>query len=90
MEVGEKRVVTLAPEEAYGEHNPEMVAEVERSLMPDELIPEIGMPMQAQGPNGEMLHFVITDFTDETVTVDGNPPLAGKALTFAIEMVEIA
>ncbi len=90
MIVGDKKTVTLPPDEAYGEHNPEMVAEVERSMMPDDLEPEIGMPMHAQGPNGEMLNFVIIDFNDETVTVDGNAPLAGKALTFEIEMVEIA
>lgn len=90
MAIGDKKTVNLPPEEAYGEHNPEMVAEVERSMMPDDLEPEIGMPMHATGPNGEMLNFVIIEFTDETVTVDGNPPLAGKALTFEIEMVEIA
>ncbi len=90
MAVGEKKTVTLPPEEAYGEHNPEMVTEVDRSMMPDDLEPEIGLQMHATGPNGEMVNFVIVDFTDETVTVDGNPPLAGKALTFDIEMMEIS
>ncbi|HIJ22187.1 MAG: peptidylprolyl isomerase [Gammaproteobacteria bacterium] len=90
MGVGDKKTVTLAPEEAYGEHNPEMVAQVERSMMPEDMEPELGLQMHAQGPNGEMINFVIVDFDDENVTVDGNAPLAGKALTFAIEMVEIA
>jgi len=90
MAVGEKVSVTLAPEDAYGEHNPEMVATVERSMMPDDLEPAVGMPINASGPNGEVLNFVITAFDDETVTVDGNAPLAGKALTFAIEMVEVS
>ncbi len=90
MAVGDKVTVTLAPEDAYGEHNPEMIATVDRSMMPDDLNPEVGMPMNASGPNGETLNFVITAFDDETVTVDGNAPLAGKALTFAVEMVEIS
>ncbi|MBT7306924.1 MAG: peptidylprolyl isomerase [Gammaproteobacteria bacterium] len=90
MAVGEKKSVTLSPEEAYGEHNPEMVAEVDRAMMPDDLVPEIGLPMHASGPNGEMLNFVIIEFDDEKITVDGNAPLAGKRLTFDIEMVEIS
>lgn len=90
MAVGEKITVTLAPEDAYGEHNPELIATVDRSMMPDDLEPEVGMPMNAQGPGGEIINFVITAFDDNTVTVDGNAPLAGKALTFAIEMVEIS
>ena len=90
MAIGEKVTVTLAPKDAYGEHNPDIVATAPRSMMPEDLEPEVGMPMSTHGENGEVIEFIITAFDDETVTVDGNPPLVGKTLTFDIEMVEIS
>ncbi len=89
MAVGEKITVTFAPEDAYGEYNPEIVATAPRSMMPEGLEPKVGMPMSTHGENGELIEFVITAFDDETVTIDGNPPMVGKTLTFDIEMVEI-
>ncbi|MBK5930801.1 FKBP-type peptidyl-prolyl cis-trans isomerase [Halochromatium salexigens] len=90
MALGENKTVTLASEEAYGERNEAMVQEVPRSAIPPEIELTEGMLLQAQGPDGETLRFTVADFNEEAVTVDGNHPLAGRDLTFQLELVQIA
>lgn len=90
MTLGENKTVTLASEEAYGERNEAMVQEVPRSAIPPEIKLTEGMLLQAQGPDGETLRFTVADFNEEAVTVDGNHPLAGRDLTFQLELVQIA
>ncbi len=89
MTVGEKKTVRLEAEKAYGERHPEMVQEVPKSALPAEMRIEMGMPLQAQGPDGQVMNLVVTGITEETIQVDANHPLAGQALTFAIELVSI-
>jgi FKBP-type peptidyl-prolyl cis-trans isomerase 2 len=86
---GESCTVTLAPAEAYGEANPEMVQDVPRDLMPDGVELKQGMVLQGQREDGRVDNFTVVSFTEETVKLDANHPLAGKALTFEIELVEI-
>jgi len=90
MTVGDRQTVTIPAAEAYGSHNPEMVQEVPRSMLPDDMEVEEGMKLQAQGPGGQPFVVTVTAVAAETVTVDGNHPLAGQDLTFDIELVEIA
>ncbi len=88
MEPGEVRQVTIGPEEAYGEHNPEMVVRVERSQLPPDLDPQVGEQLEMR--QGEQTFVVtVTGADDESITLDGNHPLAGKTLSFEIELVEI-
>ena len=47
------------------------------------------MGLQAQGPDGQVANLVVTSVQDDSITVDGNHPLAGKALNFDIELVSI-
>ena len=86
---GESVTVTLAPEEAYGESNAEMVQEVPRRMMPEGVELEPGMVLQGKSDEGRVDNFTIVSLTEETVTLDANHPLAGKSLTFEIELVEI-
>jgi len=86
---GESCTVTLEPGEAYGESNPEMIQDVPRHLMPEGLELQAGMVLQGQADDGRVDNFVVLSFTEETVKLDGNHPLAGKQLTFAIELLEI-
>jgi peptidylprolyl isomerase len=90
MTVGESKSVTIEPAEAYGERHDQLVQEVPKSALPQEIEPAVGMQLQSQSPEGQVMNLVITEVAEETITVDGNHPLAGKALTFAIELVEIA
>jgi len=89
MTVDEKKTVNIPAGEAYGERHEQLVQEVPKSALPDDMKPEIGMQLQSQSPEGQVMNLVITDVAEENITVDGNHPLAGKALTFAIELVEI-
>ncbi|HIM89384.1 MAG TPA: peptidylprolyl isomerase [Dehalococcoidia bacterium] len=90
MEPGETKIVRIASNQAYGRHNPEKVIQVSRSKMPDGLEQEIGMRVQGSMPDGQTVEFTIVSLTESEVTLDGNHSLAGKDLTFDIELLEIA
>ena len=90
MKKGENKTISISPEEAYGEHNAEQVSVVERSQLPEDMEPEVGMALQATGQDGSVIPVAITEVNEETVTVDANHPLAGKQLIFDLELVEIA
>ena len=90
MEPGEKKTVTIAPENAYGEHMEELILTLPRQDVPSHMKPEPGMMVQLAMAHGEEFEALITDVTDETVTLDANHPLAGETLTFALELVSIA
>ena len=89
MTVGEQKSVTIPPEQAYGDRHEQLVQEVPKSALPDEIAPQVGMQLQSQSPEGHVMNLVVTEVRDESITVDANHPLAGQALTFAIELVEI-
>jgi len=88
MEVGESKTVTVESEEAYGPRRDEMVLEVERERLPEEIEPEVGQQLQVGSSEDQTMIVQITDVTDTAVTLDANHPLAGKDLTFDIEVVE--
>jgi peptidylprolyl isomerase len=89
MAVGENKSVTIQPEEAYGERHDQLLQQVPRSSLPEDMEPAVGMQLQSQGPDGQVMNLVVTEVEDDSITVDANHPLAGQALTFAIELVEI-
>jgi FKBP-type peptidyl-prolyl cis-trans isomerase 2 len=90
MVEGESRTVHIPPDQAYGEHQPELVQQVDRAQIPAEIELAVGVQLQAQGPEGQVFRLVVTELAESSVTLDGNHPLAGKALTFELELVEIA
>jgi FKBP-type peptidyl-prolyl cis-trans isomerase 2 len=89
MEIGDKKSVEIAPDEAYGSRSEELVVAVKRSEFPDHIEPSIGQRLQMQQPEGDAVNLVITDMNDDTVTLDANHPLAGMTLVFDVEMMEI-
>ncbi len=89
MEIGDKKSVHIPCARAYGEYNPEMVIEAPLEQVPPDLKPEVGMMLEVGGAGGEILRTVVTDITDSHIVLDANPPLAGKDLTFDIELVAI-
>lgn len=88
MEVGESKVVTIPVDKAYGVRNEELVIEVPIEQVPPDLNPEIGLRLEMGGLNGEIMRVVVTEITATHITLDANPPLAGKDLTFSLELVE--
>lgn len=89
MEMGDKKVVNVPCLEAYGEMNPDNRQAVPRDQFPDNIPMEIGTQLQMQGPNGQAMVVTIAEVADTEVTLDANHALAGKDLTFAIEIVGI-
>ncbi len=89
MTVGEKRTVTLPPAEAYGEKNEELILNIDKRRLPEGVEPKVGLLLQTQQADGNPINMTITEIAAESVKVDANPPLAGKTLTFEMELVEI-
>lgn len=89
MSVGESKSVTIPPEEAYGERHDQLVQQVPKSALPDEIDPAVGMQLQSRSPEGQVMNLVVTEVDEQSITVDGNHPLAGHNLNFDIELVEI-
>ncbi len=89
MKVGEKKTVTIPADEAYGPRRDEQIVELPREKLPSDLTPEVGQQLQMTRPDGGMIIVAITKVSDKTVTLDANHPLAGKDLTFEIELVKI-
>ncbi len=90
MAPGESRSVTIPSQEAYGDHRPEAVQEIERAQIPPGLEVEPGMRLEASDKEGHPLLVTVVEVSDSAVTLDANHPLAGEDLTFEIELVEIA
>ncbi|MCB1438832.1 MAG: peptidylprolyl isomerase [Nitratireductor sp.] len=89
MKVGDKKQVTVPAAEAYGEFNPQAMQTVPRSQVPAEIPLEVGLGLQLQTPNGQVIPATVSEVTEESVTLDMNHPLAGKDLTFDFEVVGI-
>jgi len=90
MAVGEQKTVNIPAEQAYGPRHEQMIQEVPRSALPEDLEPAEGMALRAQQPDGRVIDLTVTAVNEDSITVDGNHPLAGQALNFAIELVAIA
>ena len=90
MTVGDSKNVRIEPGDAYGERHEQLIQEVPRTALPPEMEPEVGMALQSQAPDGQVMNLMVTAVTEATITVDANHPLAGQALTFEIELVSIA
>ena len=89
MSVGDSKTVTIPADQAYGQHNPEMVQDVPRSAIPADIELQEGMILSARSPEGQNINFKVVEFNDEQVRVDGNHPLAGEDLTFKLELMAI-
>ncbi len=89
MSEGDQKTFTIPVDEAYGKRNEELVVAVERGNMPEDINPEVGMRIDVTQEDGEEFPVIVTAVTDTHVTLDANHPLAGRDLTFEIELVEI-
>jgi FKBP-type peptidyl-prolyl cis-trans isomerase 2 len=90
MEVGEEKEITLPPEDAYGQHNPELVRDLPRNVFPEDQELQPGMVFMMALQDGRQVPVRIAKVAEEQVTVDLNSPLAGKTLNFTIKVVGIA
>jgi peptidylprolyl isomerase len=89
MTVGEKKTITVTPDDAFGDYDPENVFSVQRSEFPDEITPVVGQGLEVTGDDDEVYMVTVVEVTDEQVSLDTNHPLAGEELSYEFELVEI-
>jgi FKBP-type peptidyl-prolyl cis-trans isomerase 2 len=89
LEVGDKTTANIVSADAYGERRDDLEVTIEREQLPEDIEPEVGMQLQLNQPNGQPVPVQITKVEEENIIIDANHPLAGKDLTFDIELVEI-
>lgn len=87
-QAGDKLNVTVQPDEGYGQVHQEMVQEVPRDAFQGVDDIQVGQRFEAESNQGP-ISVVVTAVTDDTVTVDGNHPLAGMVLDFNVEVVDV-
>jgi len=89
MLIGDTKAIAIPPEEAYGRRIEELVVEVKKKDLSDDILPHIGHEIQYKQPDGEQVNMTITEIDQDTVAIDANHPLAGHQLFFDIELLEI-
>jgi peptidylprolyl isomerase len=95
MEVGESKDVSIPPEEGFGEYSEDLVVNIEKTILPPDINPELGMQLEVSSEEEEEEEeetprvFTIADIAEDSITLDGNHPLAGAEIAFKIELLEI-
>lgn len=86
---GDAFTVSIQPEDAYGIHHPQLIQVLPRQAFGGVSTLEVGMEFTAQGAGGEMRRVGITAINGDEITIDGNHPLAGQVLNFAVKVEEV-
>jgi peptidylprolyl isomerase len=89
MNTGESKTVVIPVDQAYGPRRDDMIVTMDRSTLPADLTPQIGQRLELTQTDDQTLLVTVTAVTDTTLTLDANHPLAGKDLTFDLELVGI-
>jgi len=89
MKPGETKSVTLNPEQAFGDRREDLVLELPKNEFPQNIKPSVGLQLNLSNASGASLPVVITEVGDDSVTLDGNHPLAEKTIVFDIELIQI-
>ncbi len=90
MAINDKKTFTLEPQDAYGERDAKLTQDFARADIPAQINPVVGMTVGVNNPEGQQMPAQIVHLDDEKITLDLNHPLAGKTLTFEIEVVGIS
>jgi peptidylprolyl isomerase len=89
MNVGESKTAHIPMEQAYGPHREDLVVTMDRSRLPPGLNPNIGQRLEITQVDDQTSLVTVVGATETSLTLDANHPLAGKELTFDIELVGI-
>jgi len=89
MNVGESKTVKVPPEQAYGQHQAELVQEISRDRFLKDVEPQVGQKFEIPRQKGLPMAVKVVGVSESTVTLDANHPLAGRDLTFDLELLEI-
>jgi peptidylprolyl isomerase len=89
MSIGEIKTSRITYDNAYGPHREEMVVVFNRDQLPANIQPSIGQILRFRRNDDSVVEVTVINVSDSNVTFDGNHPLAGKDLTFEIQLIEI-
>lgn len=88
--VGDKKEVTLSPKQGYGERQDSLRLPIQRTAFPPDMEVKPGMHFQAAVAEGQPpVTFTVLSVEADRVLVDGNHPLAGETLHFAVQITEV-
>jgi peptidylprolyl isomerase len=89
MKVGDKKTVTIAPKDGYGETDESAIIDFPRENVPAEMELTIGQQLTLSNEQGQPFPVVVKEIKDDIIILDANHFLAGQELVFDIELVEI-
>ncbi|QTA81047.1 Peptidyl-prolyl cis-trans isomerase, FKBP-type [Desulfonema limicola] len=89
MQLNESRTIKIEPEHGFGQRNESLVLKVKKEEIQTQMEIAPGRTIQYKSETGESVNFIIRDFDEHTVTIDGNHPFAGENLTFEVVLVAI-
>ena len=89
MKIGETKNISLEPEDAYGEVNPNAIQEVKKEAFPSDFEPVEGQTVYGQTQEGHNFQAKVVSLQEQSVVLDFNHPMAGKSLNFEIELVDV-
>jgi FKBP-type peptidyl-prolyl cis-trans isomerase 2 len=89
MKKGEVKKARV-PKEQSMPYNEQLVHPFEKAVFPKDIEWEPGKYLNMNGDDGQLIQLLIVEVGDDTVTLDGNPPIAGKAFDMELEILEIS
>ncbi|MDP5104913.1 MAG: peptidylprolyl isomerase [Polaribacter sp.] len=89
MKVNEKKSFTITKENAYGDVITELIQEVSKADLPQDMEPKVGMGLVSKTPDGQEMNLMVVEVKEDSIILDGNHPLAGRVLVFDIEILEV-
>ena len=89
MGEGETKTISIAPEDAYGPRDEELVFTANKSEIPSHITPEVGKRIRVQLGGGQITIVTVVEIEGDKIKFDGNSPLAGEKLKFEIELLKI-
>lgn len=90
MSVGETKAVRILSDGAYGSYREELLLKFNKTDFPANIEPQEGLVINLMSPDGRSMLATIIEISGNAITLDANHPLAGKDLTFNIDLIEIA
>jgi FKBP-type peptidyl-prolyl cis-trans isomerase 2 len=89
MDVGDSKTVEIAAEDAYGSYRDELVVEIDKERIPEDLTVEVGQQLVLRQAEGPPIRVKVKNMTEQSVTLDANHPLAGQDLIFEVQLIKI-
>ena len=89
MNIGESKTAVIPVEQGYGPRRDDMIVTIKRDTLPPDLTAKVGQRLEITQADDQVMLVTVTGVTESSITIDANHPLAGKVLTFDLELVGI-